>query len=132
MSSCLLVGGAMIALAGPGFTLEWTHSVEHTIWHEDWIISEGHLVLTGAAVKGSGAGMDPGPGAVLRDGWWVWSPDLPPQPQIVMAASGATGGGWRICDAKHHGEAAGNCRDVGQQAGEPLILRPCDPAKPAQ
>nr|WP_252733618.1 DUF1850 domain-containing protein [Paracoccus marinaquae] len=108
----------MIALSGNGFRLEWTHSVERVAWREDWRIEGGLLHLRRAAVKGSGAGMEPGEGAVLKDGWWAWSPDLPPQPELLLAASGATGGGWRICDA-------GGCRELGRASGAPIRLRPC-------
>ncbi|SIT12708.1 DUF1850 domain-containing protein [Paracoccus saliphilus] len=118
MNGCLLAGMMTIALNGADFRLEWTHSVEKVTWREYWRIKEGGLGLTKAAVKGSGAGMEPGEGAELQDDWWVWTPDLPVQPQLVLAASGATGGAWRICD----GEA---CREIGAAPGAPIILRPC-------
>lgn len=119
MSACLMVGAAILTLAGPDFRLEWTHSVEHLTWREHWRIEGGALHLRRAAVKGSGAGMEPGPGAVLSDGWWVWVPDLPPQPGLLLAASGATDGGWSICDGSE-------CHTVGARPGTPLALRPCE------
>ncbi|QYK43250.1 MAG: DUF1850 domain-containing protein [Paracoccaceae bacterium] len=115
--TCLVAGAAAILLAGPAFTLTWTHSVERTEWREHWRIAEGALHLDRAAVRGSGAGMEPGPGAVLADGWWTWSPGLS-LPALTLAASGATGAGWRLCDA-----AA--CHDLGAAPGAPLTLRPC-------
>jgi len=120
MTGCLLVGGVVLVLATPGFTLDWTHSVERTAWREVWDIAPDGLRLVQAAVQGSGAGMDPGPGARLVEGWWVWSPDLPVVPELVLAASGATGGGWRLC-------SGGRCTDLGIAAGEPLRLAPCAP-----
>ncbi|TRW96204.1 DUF1850 domain-containing protein [Paracoccus sp. M683] len=130
MSGCLLAGALTLALSGPGFTLEWTHSVERTGWREAWAIRDGALVLTEAAVKGSGAGMDPGPGAVLRNGWWVWRPDLPPQPQLLIAASGATGGGWRLCDMTPALTTdARNCTELGVAADQPQRLSPCPPGR---
>ena len=33
--SCLLAGALTLSLAGPGFTLEWTHSVERVAWREE-------------------------------------------------------------------------------------------------
>ena len=120
MSACLLVAGVAIALAEPRFTLEWTHSVERTAWRESWALAPGGLRLIEAAVKGSGAGMEPGEGAVLRDGWWTWAPALPVQPAITLAASGATGGGWRLCSGD-------DCRVLGLGAGEPAVLAPCPP-----
>lgn len=125
MSGCLMAGATALALAGNAFSLEWTHSIEKTIWHEDWSIREGALVLTGAAVKGSGAGMEPGPGAQLRDGWWVWTPDLPPQPQLLIASSGATGGAWHLCEPAAPGAAKHGCVDLGGTPGQPIELRPC-------
>lgn len=118
MSSCLMVGMVMLSLAGPEFRLEWQHSVEHVVWRESWAIQGDRLVLQQAAVKGSGAGMDPGPDAVLRDGWWVWVPRLPPQPGLLLAASGATDGGWSICDGDE-------CHEFGAVEGKPIHLRPC-------
>jgi hypothetical protein len=117
MSACLSAGALVLALASPAFTLEWRHSVEKTIWRESWAIERGALRLREAAVKGSGAGMDPGEGARLRDGWWVWAPDLPPQTSLTLAASGATGGGWTLC-------ADGTCHAL-PETGTPLVLAPC-------
>ena len=51
--------------------------------------AEAGLQIVEARVEGSGAGMEPGEGAVLRDGWWIYKPELPPQREIVLAASGA-------------------------------------------
>lgn len=120
-----MAGALALALAGDGFTLDWTHSIEKTVWHEDWKIEGGALLLTGAAVKGSGAGMEPGPGAVLQDGWWVWTPDLPSQPELTLAASGATGGGWRLCETAPRDDVERRCTELGHEAGQPITLRPC-------
>lgn len=115
---CLLAGGKAVVL-GLGFTLGWIHSVEHTGWRETWAAAPGGMVLTLAQVRGSGAGMDPGPGARLVDGgWWVWQPDLPVQPELRLAASGATGAGWEVC-----GDAG--CRVVGATPGAPVRIAPC-------
>lgn len=127
MSTCLMAGAMMLTLAGDGFALEWTHSVERVIWHEDWEVRDGALVLTGAAVKGYGAGMEPAPDAVLRDGWWVWVPDLPPLPGLMMAASGATRGGWQICEQGMPGQLNGDtCTEIGADPGQPIPLTPCE------
>ena len=118
VTGCLLAGLTALALQGSDFRLEWTHSVEHVAWREEWRIKGDRMHLIRAAVKGSGAGMEPGQDAVLRDGWWQWTPDLAPQAELLLAASGATGGGWRICDGKQ-------CQELGQAAGGPIRLRPC-------
>ena len=59
-------------------------------------------------------GWSPAPAPAREGGWWVWQPTAPPA-ELVLAASGATGGGWRLC-------AAGGCRDARRHA------RPAGPA----
>ncbi|MGV8936527.1 MAG: DUF1850 domain-containing protein [Allorhizobium sp.] len=119
MSLCILAGGKSITLAVSLFTLSWVHSVEKTEWRENWSVTPDGLVLTQARVKGSGAGMEPGEGARLENGWWVWQPQLPAQEQLRLAASGATVSGWTLC-------AQGQCQDFGGTAGTAIVLRPCD------
>jgi hypothetical protein len=118
MSLCLLATGKVTAFAVAAFSLAWTHSVEKTRWEEDWRIVGDRLEIVEARVKGSGAGMEPPDGAVLKDGWWVYAPVLPPQRQVVLAASGATAGGWQLCMGK-------DCLSVGEDAGEPARLFVC-------
>ena len=77
------------------------------------------LELVEARVQGSGAGMEPPEGARLAGGWWTWRPARPPQRELLLAASGATGGGWTLC-------AAGACREIGAAAAAPLRLSACD------
>ncbi|WP_029617150.1 DUF1850 domain-containing protein [Pseudorhizobium marinum] len=115
---CLLSAGKTTMFAASIFTLSWTHSVQKTEWREEWSVTPAGLQLTQASVKGSGAGMEPGPDAVLRDGWWTWQPDLPIQSRLSLAASGATGGGWTLC-------AGPECREIGAEAGETAVLSPC-------
>lgn len=122
MGACLMVGAKAMMLATGVFTLSWTHSVERTGWAETYRIEDDGLHLTQARVMGSGAGMDPGPGATLQGNWWVWTPDLPPLPQLVLAASGATVSGWSICDGTWPGT---DCRVVGAESGEAIRVRPC-------
>ncbi|MCY1128007.1 DUF1850 domain-containing protein [Frigidibacter sp. RF13] len=117
-TACLLVGTAVLTLASQDFELRWRHSVERIEWRESWAVDGGRLHLTEAAVKGSGAGMEPGEGARLMKGWWVWRPDLAPVSVLTLAASGATGQGWRLCDAV-------TCREIGAEPGAPIALRPC-------
>lgn len=118
MTGCLMAGATMLALANGGFTLEWTHSVEREAWRESWEVTADHrLHLTQAAVKGSGAGMEPGPGGHFENGWWVWAPKLPPVPSLVLAASGKTPSAWRLC--------AEQCVDLGATSGQPVQVAPC-------
>lgn len=115
---CIFGGGKAVSLAVAAFTLSWTHSVERVRWEEDWRVTAAGLELVEARVQGSGAGMEPPPGARLEQGWWSWSPDLPPLPSLVLAASGATGEGWRVCGGRE-------CVDVGAEAGGPVRLEAC-------
>jgi hypothetical protein len=118
---CILGLGKPIALMVAAFTLSWTHSVERTRWEEDWTVGSAGLQLVEGRIRGSGAGMEPPAGARLEDGWWVYAPEAPPQPELVLAASGATGEGWKVC-------GGGTCVDVGGRAGGPVRLKTCRPA----
>lgn len=122
MSACLMIGGKAKIIASAMFTLSWTHSVEKTGWEEQWRVARETLLLEQARVRGSGAGMEPGDGAVLVDNWWVWKPAAKPVKELLLAASGATGGGWRLC-------SGGTCAEIGAEAGEPVRIAPC--ASPA-
>ncbi|PBB87983.1 MULTISPECIES: DUF1850 domain-containing protein [unclassified Mesorhizobium] len=118
MSLCILAAGKTVTLAVAAFTLSWTHSVERTRWQEDWKVTPAGLQLIEARIQGSGAGMDPPEGSVLRNGWWSYVPRIGPQPRLMLAASGATRQGWTLCTAT-------SCRDLGKTAGEAIVLRPC-------
>jgi hypothetical protein len=97
--ACLLLGATALQLATPVFTLSWTHSVERIEWRETWQVGEENLTLLASAVKGSGAGMEPGPEARLSNGWWI-SPGGLSVERLTLAASGATGGGWTLCTSR--------------------------------
>ena len=117
---CIAAGGKALTMAATLFTLSWTHSVEKTEWMESWRVTAQGLELTEARVKGSGAGMDPGEGARLEDGWWVWSPDTPLVPELLLASSGATVSAWKLCHA-------GGCMDLGPAAQAPVRIWTCAP-----
>jgi len=119
MSVCVLAAGKTALIAGAAFTLSWTHSVEKTQWEEDWRVMPAGLQIVEARIKGSGAGMDPPEGARLKDGWWIYTPHIEPLERLVLAASGATGSGWRLC-------AAGGCTVIGGQSGDPAVVTACD------
>lgn len=115
---CLLAAGKSVTLAAATFTLSWVHSVEKVEWRESWALTPAGFTLTEAAVKGSGAGMDPGEGARLEGDWWVWQPTLPPQSKLLLAASGATVSAWTVC-------SGGQCSQVGGDPGAPVVIKPC-------
>lgn len=118
--TCLAVGATILMLTTPDFQLSWTHSVEHVEWQEDWHIDGSTLSLTTARVRGSGAGMEPGDNAQLKNGWWEWSGHLR-VPSLILAASGSTGAGWKLC-------ADGYCLVVGEQSGEQIVVQSCTDA----
>ncbi|MFG1462628.1 DUF1850 domain-containing protein [Xanthobacter sp. DSM 24535] len=116
---CLSGAGTTVKLA-LALTLAWTHSVQKTAWEEDWQATPAGLVLTEMRVEGSGAGMEPPEGAVLKDGRYVAHPMLPAQKQIVLRRSGATAD-YRIC-------IAGTCRPMGAllpETADPVTLSTC-------
>lgn len=115
---CILLSGKTTIIAASFFSLSWTHSVERSEWQEDWQITETGLVLTQARIKGSGAGMEPPEGAKLIEGWWIFKPNLPAQKSLILASSGRTGGGWRLCTSDR-------CIDLGKTAGPPIRLSHC-------
>lgn len=115
---CILAAGKTTVIAASVFSLSWTHSVQKTEWVEKWTIAPESLMLTEARVRGSGAGMEPPADAKLIDGWWVYRPKLPAQKSVLLASSGATGSGWRLC-------ASDRCIDLGIVADAPITLSPC-------
>ena len=116
---CVATAVAVLSWATSSFSLSWTHSVEKTEWQESWSIEDDVLVLKEARVKGSGAGMDPGEGAQLIDGWWIWQPALPPQTELYLSASGTTVSPWTLC-------LEDQCVALGEQAEEAVRLWTCD------
>jgi hypothetical protein len=118
---CLLAGSKIAPLLVSAVTLAWTHSVEKTLWEEDWRATPAGLELVEARVQGSGAGMDPPSGARLVGGMWAWRPALAPQPEIVMRRSGTTAD-WRIC-------IDGQCRTMDSYVSadaDPVTMRVCE------
>lgn len=84
---CLAAAAFAVTLPLQTFTLAWTHSIEKIRWEEDYRIVGDALVLTEARIRGSGAGMEPPDGAVLKDGVWHYTPALPPLPRLHLARS---------------------------------------------
>ncbi|MGP9812490.1 DUF1850 domain-containing protein [Rhodopseudomonas sp. NSM] len=116
VSLCLASAGVVKTLALAGFTLAWTHSIEHTAWQEDWRVTPQGLELVQARVKGTGAGMEPPPEARLVDGWFQWTPKPRPLREVVLGNSGMAGE-WRLC-------AGGQCRTLSQIIGHAIGAQP--------
>ena len=126
MSLCIVATGAVLSIAATDFSLSWTHSVEKTEWREAWRVAPDGLVLEEAAVRGSGAGMEPPPEARLVEGSYRWKPEPAPVPEIVLRRA-PQADDWTLC-------AAGRCEPLGKWIGheaDPVTLRACpDPAAP--
>lgn len=121
MSLCLTAGATTLVLAWSTFTLSWTHSVEKTVWQEEWRVGTDGLEVVEARIRGTGAGMEPPATARFENGWWTYRPSLAPLPRLVLARSDATAE-WRICSGD------GECLDLHRLApgaDAPLILNPC-------
>lgn len=113
-----------VVLPVEAFTLAWTHSVEQTEWREEWRLADGRLRLVGAQVAGSGAGVEPPPGAALHDGVWQWHADVPTD-RLTLANS-AFGGAYRLC-------WAGACQPLAEllpaTASGPVEIYACRPGE---
>lgn len=98
-SLCVLITGkAAGCITGLLFSLGWTHSIEKTHWIENWRVEHEQMVLQEVFVKGSGAGIDPAPNAVLENGWYHWQPlDAVVVPSISLANSELTPDNWKLC-----------------------------------
>jgi hypothetical protein len=96
MPLCLAAGAVTATLAIESFTLAWTHSIEKLRWEEDWRVEGKALVISEARIRGTGAGMEPPPDAVLKDGAWHYQPKLAPQAQVRLAHSPYTAG-YELC-----------------------------------
>jgi len=117
---CLAAGTSAARLALGAFTLAWTHTVEKLLWEEDWRVEPEGLVLVESRVRGSGAGMEPGPEARLEGGAFRSTGSLPPLPELVLARMPGLPD-WRLC-------APDGCRLLGELlpgSEGPVLLRPC-------
>lgn len=110
---------AVIPLPDGRFTLAWTHSIEKVEWQEDWRAEPGRLVGVEARVKGSGAGMEPPPHAVLANGWYRWPTTSISRPRLVLARSDALPD-HKLC-------VEGDCRPLSHYIGgtRSVTLEPC-------
>lgn len=109
MQLCLAAAGMVISLPLQTFTLAWTHSIEKIRWEEDYRVVGSQLKVTEARILGTGAGMEPPPDAVLRDGVWIYHPTIAPQDAVHLARSGFVAD-YDIC-------WQGKCRKLGALVG---------------
>jgi hypothetical protein len=119
---CLAAAAVLTTLPAPAFTLSWTHSIEKIRWEEDYRIDGGRLQMVEARIRGSGAGMEPPEGAVLRNGVWHYRPALGTVAQLDLARSGFVDD-YALC-------WDGRCHPMATLAGSPadsprVVLAPC-------
>src|SRR4051812_31983919 len=107
---CIAAAGLVLSLPLSSFTLAWTHSIEKIRWEEDYRLERGRLVLDEARIRGSGAGMEPPPDAVLRNGVWHYKPDIAPLATLRLTRSPFTAD-YQLCHA-------GQCRPFGDLLGQ--------------
>ena len=84
---CLAASALAVSLPTTHFTLRWQHSIEKIWWEEDYALVGPWLVITGARIRGSGAGMDPPDGAWLDHGVWHYRLADPWRREVVLARS---------------------------------------------
>ena len=121
---CLAAGAVSAVLAIESFTLTWIHSIEKIRWEEDWRIEAGALVISEARIRGSGAGMEPPAGSVLKNGVWHYRPALPPQAVLRLSHS-PHAGGYTLCTATVCAPLADQLPGIDNTAV--IELRSCPP-----
>lgn len=123
MSGLCLVAGLLLAPLGEAVTLQWHHSVQKTLWQEDYRRENGAVVLVEARVRGTGAGMDPPPEATYREGAWHYRPALHRFPAVELRHSPYVAP-YEVC-------VGGHCHPLNQWlpglADDSVVrLSPCD------
>ncbi len=125
MSAICLAAGLLLAPVGEAVTLRWTHSIQKTLWEEDYRVVGRALIVDSARIRGTGAGMEVPDGAAFHDGAWHYRPALPPLPVVHLRHSPYVAP-YTLC-------AAGVCRSAPEWLpGLPddaiLSLQPCPTA----
>jgi hypothetical protein len=118
MSLCLAAAGLALEIEAASFTLSWRHTIEKTLWEEEWRVEDDMLVLARARIEGSGAGMDPSPQAQLEGGFYVWEPSLKRDSLLLRRDPHA--GDWTLC-------ATGRCSVLQEWFGadvDPVTIYP--------
>ncbi len=71
---CLAAAGHAVSLPAARFTLVWQHSIEKIDWEEDYVAAGSWLCLSGARIRGTGAGMEPPDDAVRVGAVYAYRP----------------------------------------------------------
>jgi len=122
---CLIVAGVVSAtLPTEQFTLSWIHSVEKTRWEETYRVEGDRLALIEARIQGMGAGMEPSADARFADGWWIWRPNMPPLPELVLSRS-PYARDYAVCFASRCAELGALTGAVDATDTSVVTLKPC-------
>jgi hypothetical protein len=125
-----LQGAPAVFVSVTEFTLAWTHSIEKVRWEEDYAVrldplsQQPVLHAVQARVRGSAAGMEPPPDAVLRQGWYHYTPAIKTPPELRLTRSEFTPD-YEVC-------LPGRCQPLSDWIGSDggvTLLKPC--LKPA-
>lgn len=87
MIEICLAAGLLITPLGEAITLRWTHSIEKSVWEEDYRLQGNTLIVDSARVTSTGAGMEPPEGSILKNGAWHYTPKIPPLPSLQLRHS---------------------------------------------
>jgi len=121
-----LQGSPVVFAAVTEFTLAWTHSIEKVRWEEDYAVRleslsrQPELHAVQARVRGSAAGMEPPPDAVLRQGWYHYTPTISTPSELRLTRSEFTPD-YEVC-------VKGRCRPLSDwmaSDGGVTLLKAC-------
>ena len=93
---CISMGARFVSLPTHEFTLRWHHTVEKTLWEEDYLVAGDWLLLTRARIRGSGAGMEVPPNAVREGNVWSYRPSDRWRRSVELARS-EFGDDYEVC-----------------------------------
>lgn len=121
MALCIAAAGPVIRIASLVFTLSWTHSVQKTIWAEDWMVTPAGLVISEARIESTGAGMEMPDSAIFDGRVWRWKPTLAPLTELQLRRSDAVPEGYQLCTPQD------GCRAIADKAekADIVTLSPC-------
>lgn len=100
LAVCLFAGALQVAVPTRQFTLSWRHTVEKVLWEEDYVVANDGLLIVGARIRGSGAGMEPPADAVLTQGVWTYTPQDRWRREVILARS-EFGADYQLCINGH-------------------------------
>lgn len=96
-----------VFVPGKQVTLAWTHSIEKVRWEEDYVVGINPVVgaspilhAVKARVRGSAAGMEPPDDAVLKDGWYEYTPQIESIGELRLTRSEFTAD-YELCHASN-------------------------------